>query len=185
MTLDVNFEDEVREVLGPLYDKFLDAIDDGSVDIGTAKDIATKLHTNVGVRLKQASKKNNFEFNRRTMRAIMSYWYEICVPEDKDVTRKQLINILRDKDIRLNAVALDLEKLNEKSKEKLKSLRDDDEPCVEKCNSVSPSSILRKTLCILFNQLSILWSCLPFHSGQSRRYVLLIQSIPKSNISDA
>ena len=105
----MSYERDIRALLGePVYTTLLDAVDYGEIKQIAARDLAKQLHPKVGGSFIHASTNRNFTFDRRSMREILSNWFQTCVPEDP---RKDLIRALRHEDVRLLALAHKLEDL--------------------------------------------------------------------------
>ena len=68
------YEEEVPEIFGEAaVNVLLEAVDDGDITVDQGQDIARKLNSKVGGKLRQRRTSNNsFEFDRGALRDILS-----------------------------------------------------------------------------------------------------------------
>ena len=104
------FDKEVEEALGAdIYSQCLEQVDAGRINKTQATDIATKMHTVVGGNLKRALEDNpNYKFDRTAARIVFSDWYE---NDPREVNVTNLLKILRDQNVSLLPLALELENI--------------------------------------------------------------------------
>ena len=90
-------------------DVLLEAVDDGNITVDQGHDIARKLNSKVGGKLRQRrTSVNSFEFDRGAMMDILGYYYQFCCPEnegEKADQRQTLLDVLRDNDLGMKSLA--------------------------------------------------------------------------------
>ena len=104
------YEEEVAEVFGEAaVNVLLEAVDDGDITLDQGQDIARKLNSKVGGKLRQRrTSVNSFEFDRGAMRDILGYYYQFCCPENEGEEadqRQKLLDVLRDDDLGMKSLA--------------------------------------------------------------------------------
>ena len=104
------FDKEVQDALGVnIYAQCLEQVDAGRINKTQATDIATKMHTVVGGNLKRSLEDNpNYKFDRTAARTVFSDWYE---NNPREVNVRNLLMILKDPNVSLHPLALELEKM--------------------------------------------------------------------------
>ena len=103
----MSYDDEIKNLLGVIiYDKLLDAVDCGRILKDDALTIARKLGPRVGGQFIHSTK----EYGRRAFRDILSNWFcnSACELSQQAAVAK-LLEVLRDPDLDLNSLALEIE----------------------------------------------------------------------------
>jgi hypothetical protein len=106
----MSYDPEVKALLGPkMFDKILNVVETAKVSAKDAQIFAFMLNPKVGGAFRHARDERSFEFDIRSFKRILSDWYKHAEMEEREGLPDRIIEIFRDRDLDLNAVADELE----------------------------------------------------------------------------